>query len=155
MIIGESFLQNLSIPTVCMLQGRIQAQGSYDDLLERGVDFVHLLAKETDQEEEKKKKEASEAEETEESDKPKKETKKFEETKDCDKPDAKKENMAEGRVTAKTYWSYFKAGDSVFGISFLITGFLLTQILVCCNDYWLSLWYVVIFLMIYDAENSI
>ncbi|ODN02388.1 Multidrug resistance-associated protein 4 [Orchesella cincta] len=121
---------------IVLIDGKITAQGTYDDLLERGVDFVHLLAKETDKADKKKEAER----EAEEAEKPAKKDIKYEETVDCDKPDAKNENMAEGRVTAKTYWGYFKQGDSVLGISFLATAFLLTQVLISLTDYWLSLW---------------
>lgn len=48
--------------------------------------------------------------------------------------------MAEGCVSAKTYWAYFKAGDSFCGISFLATAFLVNQILISSTDYWLSIW---------------
>jgi len=48
--------------------------------------------------------------------------------------------MVEGSVKAKTYWEYFKAGDSMCYISLLVSAFLTNQTIIVCNDYWLSQW---------------
>lgn len=51
-----------------------------------------------------------------------------------------REAMAEGAVSAKTYWQYFKAGESLCSVSFLASAFIVNQILISSTDYWLSLW---------------
>lgn len=60
--------------------------------------------------------------------------------KENDVQNSKREAMAEGSVGGKIYWNYFKAGDSLCQISFLVAAFLVNQLIISGTDYWLSIW---------------
>jgi hypothetical protein len=64
----------------------------------------------------------------------------IEEKVDQGKPDDHIEKMAEGSVDSKLYWDYFRSGDSLCAIIWLVMGFLLSQILYSVSEYWLSDW---------------
>ena len=66
----------------------------------------------------------------------------MEEKVDQGKPDAdaQKEKMAEGSVDGRLYWEYFRSGDSICAIIFLLFGFLASQILYSVSEVWLSTW---------------
>ena len=128
------------------------AQGTYQQLVDQHIDFVSLLASET--EEDSKKGDAEAVKEV--------SPHIFRyhngdliithrfcfllqnpgalEAASTDKPEAAAEQMAGGSVTAKTYWDYFKSGNSYFGITMLALGFLFSQTLYSVADYWLSYW---------------
>jgi hypothetical protein len=57
-----------------------------------------------------------------------------------EKPEEQVEEMAVGSVTAGVYLDYFRSGDSILGIVFLIFGFVLTQVLLSISEIWLSMW---------------
>ncbi|OXA62200.1 Multidrug resistance-associated protein 4 [Folsomia candida] len=121
-------------------EGKVLAQGNYDDLVEQGIDFIRLLSRddqeaETNEVEKKTTKDFDEAEIVGKECKSEKD-----EENDNNVQASKREVMAEGAVSAKTYWEYFKAGDSLCQISFLISAFLVNQLLISTTDFWLSIW---------------
>ena len=69
-------------------------------------------------------------------------------------PIAATEQMAGGSVTAKTYWDYFKSGNSYFGITMLALGFIFSQTLYSIADYWLSYWYLTSFVISFHFKLS-
>jgi hypothetical protein len=50
------------------------------------------------------------------------------------------EKMAVGSVSLKTYWEYYRSGDSLCGMILVFLGFIFSQILYTASDYWLSHW---------------
>ncbi len=71
-----------------------------------------------------------------------------------DVQNSKRENMDEGSVNWKTYWEYFKAGDSLCQVSFLIAAFLINQILISSTDYWLSIWFLPIYILFTNESDE-
>lgn len=112
---------------IVMDQGQIVAQGKYQDLIDSGVKFISLSQVVTDGGEGAHLKRLSIAPEVREEHK--KET-----------PDKTRETKAGGSVNLKTYQDYFLSGHSVFGFLLLMAIFLLCQVAVSANDYWLSYW---------------
>jgi len=50
------------------------------------------------------------------------------------------EKMASGSVSLKTYWEYYRSGDSLCGMIMVFVGFVLSQILYSASDWWLAIW---------------
>lgn len=59
---------------------------------------------------------------------------------DKGKPEAQVEKMAGGSVTWKTYFDYFKSGESSLFLTFVIFAFATSQIAFTAADYFLSMW---------------
>lgn len=57
-----------------------------------------------------------------------------------DTPEENFETIVEGSVSSKTYWTYFRSGDSMLGFLIVAVSFFVAQIIVTANDYWLSHW---------------
>ncbi|XP_035703251.1 multidrug resistance-associated protein 4 isoform X2 [Folsomia candida] len=114
---------------VVLHQGKILAQGNYDELVSKGIDFVSLMTSESGLDEATRKISVVHNE------------KKTEEVAPSDsKPEKQSEKMLAGSVTGKTYLEYFNTAESFIGLVFLIVSFLMAQVLLSGNDYWLSFW---------------
>lgn len=129
-------------------QGNVLAEGSYQELLYTGLDFVKLLGPSEESENE-----------------PEDETHKTDVTADRDdlesfsvialpdsvhgeangEPPAEPVEIAEARTTGKVsrnvHFSYVLAGGNVFKISLLISICIFTQVLCTGCDFWISYWY--------------
>ncbi|OXA60234.1 Multidrug resistance-associated protein 4 [Folsomia candida] len=113
---------------IVMNKGHVIAQGTYQELVEEGIDFLKLITSEVEPDLYRKasltKLEAIEQE-----------LKKEEEVRD-----SQEEKMTVGCVSLKTYWQYFRSGNSIAGMILVFTGFLVSQLLYTASDYWLSHW---------------
>ena len=106
-----------------MSQGKILAQGTLSDLTHKGIDFVKLLTTEEIQNDEESNEDSAKKKERKQS------TKATEEdTKTNEKQNGQAEKMAEGAISAGIYYSYFKTGNSSWGLFFLFSACILAQV---------------------------
>ncbi|CAL8104285.1 unnamed protein product [Orchesella dallaii] len=109
-------------------EGKIKCQGTYQHLVDEGIDFISLMSTDSVDGLERK----SSVVKPEEVPKEKKQDEK--------KPEAQAEKMAGGSVTWGTYWEYLKGSESYFGIFMLFIAFLSSQLAFVLADLWLSRW---------------
>ncbi len=114
-------------------QGKILAQGKYEDLVNAGIDFVDLMQYANKSGDDDCSGRASDQSvvrnDTLES-----------EQEDKGNPKENLENKMAGSVTFATYKEYFMAGHSAFDFFALMTTFVVCQVLTSGNDYWLYYW---------------
>lgn len=110
-------------------QGHLVAQGKFQELCDRGIDFVKIITNESEESVTFRRQSLTHLEETE------KEVKEDAETRA-----SQVEKMASGAVSWKTYWKYFKLGNSPFAMVSVFLGFIVSQILYSSTDWWLAFW---------------
>ncbi|OXA58099.1 Multidrug resistance-associated protein 4 [Folsomia candida] len=98
--------------------GSIHAQGTYDNLIKSGVDFMSIMASDSTDHGAQRKLSVVEA--------PQEENKVL---KEFEKPADNTEKTAEGSVSMRTYWSYITSAKSSVGLFLVIFLFLCGQIL--------------------------
>lgn len=116
-------------------EGKIEKEGTYQELVTSGLDFGELLEKFNNTEEEnieKKIKSRQNSEMVEEES----------ESENEENPEMEKEWMGRGTIKAKVYGEYFKSGGNWFMILMLVLSFLLSQSSANGGEYFLSYWYV-------------
>ncbi|OXA59787.1 Multidrug resistance-associated protein 4 [Folsomia candida] len=109
--------------------GKIHSQGTFDQLVEQGVDFVSLLASDS-LDDAKNRKVSVVAKEEEHVEKPKENLKKQD----------LGEKMATGALNSQVYWEYFKIGNSPIGLFLLISICASAQVAISATEFWMSFW---------------
>ncbi|OXA46434.1 Multidrug resistance-associated protein 4 [Folsomia candida] len=118
----------LSDHVIVLEDGKVLAQGTYQELSDRGVDFVSLMTSDSVDDAVSKSGVASPEEVPKEA------------QKDKGKPEAQVEKMAGGSVTWKTYFDYFRSGEATLFLYFVIFAFASSQVAFTAADYFLSMW---------------
>ncbi|CAL8080013.1 unnamed protein product [Orchesella dallaii] len=110
-------------------QGQLLAQGNFQELMDRGIDFLNIITSESEESVSFRRASLTKLEETE------KEVKKDEETRA-----SHVEKMAAGSVSWRTYWKYFRLGNSYTAMITVFIGFIFSQLLYSATDWWLAYW---------------
>ncbi|CAL8129140.1 unnamed protein product [Orchesella dallaii] len=110
-------------------QGKLISQGTYQQLSDRGIDFLNIISNESEESKLFRRASSFKIEETE------KEVKK-----DVQRRRTQVEHMAAGSINMRTYWDYFRLGNSYLGMISLLIGFIVSQLLYSFTDYWLAYW---------------
>jgi len=120
---------------IVMKAGRIEEQGEYDELMNKGGEFSRLMRTYggVDDNNKDKKKEKKVAE-------PKNEKKEKKEKKDKGKALMTKEERATGSVDAKVYKDYLKAAGGIFVGCLILLVVIVIQLVKLGNDLWLVTW---------------
>lgn len=50
------------------------------------------------------------------------------------------EEQAEGGVSGRVWWEYYRAGSSILGLSFMVFVMLLSQVVCSGSDYFANIW---------------
>lgn len=133
---------NLSDVCSIFVQGKILAQGSYQEIIASGNVFDQLCRSSDE-----KRIEADVIEETNSSDHVSRESIKS----SADESDLKKdkiepaevrETRSSGHISKKVYTSYISAFGSSFIIFFFFFMSLMTPVLITSVDYWITFWYL-------------
>ncbi|ODM98987.1 Multidrug resistance-associated protein 4 [Orchesella cincta] len=110
-------------------QGKLVAQGTYKQLEERRIDFLKIISNETEESKLFRRASSIKIEQAE----------KVVE-KDVERRKTLVETMEYGSISLKTYWDYFRLGNSYVGMFSLLIAFIVSQLLYSFTDYWLSFW---------------
>lgn len=122
---------------ILLFQGKILSQGTYQELIDSGIDFISLMASSESEETLAKRKSIAEESQKIEANQQKL---KEEEEKEQEKPAENVESKAVGSVSGRTYWNYFLSGHSVPVFFFLLFAIVVCQVFTSGNDYWLTYW---------------
>ncbi|ODM94173.1 hypothetical protein Ocin01_12506 [Orchesella cincta] len=110
-------------------KGQLLAQGTFQELMDRGIDFVNIITSESEESVSFRRASLTKLEEIE------KEVKQDEETRA-----SHVEKMAAGSVSWRTYWKYFRLGNSYTAMISVFCGFIFSQLLYSATDWWLAFW---------------
>ncbi|CAL8111094.1 unnamed protein product [Orchesella dallaii] len=126
---------------IILKDGKVVAQGSYDELVEAEIDFVSLMVGDDEEANSRKTSLVTLADEA----KSKAEKLNSVANSSASSLPAKEQNLkaekkATGSVGSKIYLDYFKMGRSPFLLFFAFSVFILCQLSVSAADYFLSIW---------------
>ncbi|XP_065349429.1 probable multidrug resistance-associated protein lethal(2)03659 [Cloeon dipterum] len=137
---------------IILKNGKVQAQGTFQQLQESGLDFAKLLAENEEPGTEKKESDgdnesiSSGVSSISKSSKLSRQTSKMSETSSQDllnkdrSPEEVAEVRTEGTVSGEVYGQYLRAGATGFQLFFMVFFFLLAQVAGSLTDYWTSFW---------------
>ncbi|XP_037815936.1 probable multidrug resistance-associated protein lethal(2)03659 [Lucilia sericata] len=132
------FLEQADV-IVIMDQGKVSAVGTYESMMQSGLDFAQLLAnaeeEEVDQEFEHKKHQLRRRQISETS-----VTSTVESVELDNAPKQVEESKQEGKIGLKLYKKYFGSGGGFFVLTFMTFLCLAAQVLASGSDYFLSYW---------------
>lgn len=118
--------------------------GTYNDLQESGLDFANLLEKQSEVVDEI---EPAEASEQKEKIARQASVRSISSDKTTEAPLQVEEQKSKGTVAGFVYKAYFKAGGNCCVIATLFALFALAQIAASAGDYFITHWYVIIFVV--------
>ena len=121
---------------IVLNEGRNIATGSYDELVESGVDFLSFLK--TDENLNERKESLTSLSEMEVAEEKARQATHADAA--ARQADSKEEPNSTGAVHAAIYWAYFRAGGSLFLILGTLCVSIGTQVLYTYTDFWLSAW---------------
>jgi len=138
---------------ICLNEGTIQIKGSYDDLVNSGINMDLIesqndpTAQKVPQSNEKQEDLETVDEQTNLIQMSEMTTSNFLLKSQDDLLAAKDQNEKQqvGLLSSKTYFNYFRIGGGFLGAWFCIALFLIAQLSIVISDYWVSNWSVVIF----------
>lgn len=66
----------------------------------------------------------------------------LQESADPEEPESKQmaEEQAEGGVSGRVWWEYFRAGSTLMGFSFMVFVMLMSQVVCSGSDYFVNIW---------------